>query len=480
MNEKISILIEAILKKSTQQELENELKKISSKLPKLNLDTNIKEASQELQKFSQTFVKIPGQMEKLNKEVEVQKQGLGQVLKITRQIKEEADQEGNIRREVTKTITEKTTDLTKQRLELEKINQEQSKYWSNRVKETMTSMTQKPDELIKMSDYYKNMEVESVKLAVIDEKREQTELSYWSKRRKEATEAIAQNNTVLQQMKQYYTQLEQTSARENQRTFNLGTNLTGKTSGFTGVDKESVQKYATEIYGANATVTKFNQTMDKNGKIMSDAVVKVSKNSKEYTEYRMKVDSATKSVNQFGEAINRKTGKDMGIFEQFKVAMERFPIWIASATLVMGTLHQLGKSIDYIHMFDDATVELTKVVELSNSQIVEMKNSAIDLGKELGKSSTEIMKGMAEWGRVTKDVNEIQELTRVATMASNVTSLSVADASKALTTAMIDFNINAKDSIQLLDQWNEIQNNFKTKAEDLSGANSIYSTNRIF
>jgi TP901 family phage tail tape measure protein len=90
-----------------------------------------------------------------------------------------------------------------------------------------------------------------------------------------------------------------------------------------------------------------------------------------------------------------------------------------------------------------------------------MKESAIDLGKELGKSSVDIMKGFAEFGRITKDINEIQSLTRTATMASNVTYLTVENASKALTTAMIDFKINAKDIMQVLDQWNEIQNNFR-------------------
>ena len=42
-------------------------------------------------------------------------------------------------------------------------------------------------------------------------------------------------------------------------------------------------------------------------------------------------------------------------------------------------------------------------------------------------------------------------------MSSNVTDLSVAEASKALNTSMITFGINAKDSMQILDSWNEIK-----------------------
>lgn len=136
--------------------------------------------------------------------------------------------------------------------------------------------------------------------------------------------------------------------------------------------------------------------------------------------------------------------------------------------ILVNTVNAFKGSIDYIRQFDDAVVDLTKVVDLSKTQIDAMKTSAISLGKELGKSSIDIMKGFAEFGRITKDVNEIQSLTRTATMASNVTDLTVENASKALTTAMIDFKINAKDSMQVLDQWNEIQNNFRTSAEDLA------------
>src|SRR5690606_5477829 len=108
--------------------------------------------------------------------------------------------------------------------------------------------------------------------------------------------------------------------------------------------------------------------------------------------------------------------------------------------------------------------------DLSNQQINKMAQSAIDLGKELGKSSVEIMKGMAEWGRFTKDLSEIEELTRVATMASNVSDSSVREASKLMTTAMIVYKLQVQDMISLIDSFNEIQNNMRVSAKDLADA----------
>lgn len=248
---------------------------------------------------------------------------------------------------------------------------------------------------------------------------------------------------------------------EKQRIFNLGTNLNSQTSGFTGASKGSVEQYAREIYGADAAVTKFSQTMNRSGQIVSEATVRVNKNSKEYTEYKLKVDEATRSVNQFGEAVNRKTGKDMGIFEQFKVAMERFPIWIAATTIFMGGIHQLKNSINYVVEMDTAITNLSKVTNLSVEQLDQMRLKSIELGEELGRTSVQIAKSMAEFGRVFKDTESITELSKVAVMTSNVTSLTADEAAKALNTTMITFKKDVSDAMGILDSFNEIQNNFR-------------------
>lgn len=167
----------------------------------------------------------------------------------------------------------------------------------------------------------------------------------------------------------------------------------------------------------------------------------------------------------------KSTGKNaLSLGEKFKTAFEIYPIWLAATTVIMQTIRGFQASIQYIHDFDDAVVELTKVVDLSNSQINDMKDSAISLGKELGKSSVDIMKAYAEFGRQFKDTEDIKAVTKSAVLASNVTSLSAADAAKILTTAMIDYNMQAKDSIVIVDSLNEIQNNYRINAEDLASS----------
>lgn len=151
--------------------------------------------------------------------------------------------------------------------------------------------------------------------------------------------------------------------------------------------------------------------------------------------------------------------------------IKKFADWILVANLIYAPFRILQAGVATIKEMDDALTNLNKVVEFSTSQLDSMRLSAIELGKEMGISATEIMRGMAEFGRIVKVKEDIEELTRVATIASNVTTLSADAAAKAITATMITFKKDISDASQIVDSFNEIQNNFRVSAEDL--ANSI-------
>lgn len=132
-------------------------------------------------------------------------------------------------------------------------------------------------------------------------------------------------------------------------------------------------------------------------------------------------------------------------------------LWMVVSTIFMQFFHTIRDGIVYIKQFDDALVELQKVTEFSSQTYKDMQLSAISLGKELGKSSVDIMRSYAEFGRVSKNKEEIEALAKSAVTASNVTSMSAQTSAKAINTAMIAFKVNAKESMKIVDQWNELK-----------------------
>lgn len=254
---------------------------------------------------------------------------------------------------------------------------------------------------------------------------------------------------------------------EQKRVSTLGTRTVSTYS----AQEKDLRAMATQFAGTQEIIsTKFIPTVDRAGNTINKLQYTVRSGAQELKSYTLSADETTQAIYQLEGATRQASGKDMGFLGQLGVAFERFPIWIAASTAVMGTIHQFQQGVTYIKDMDTAMTELNKVVDFSKEQMEGMRKSALDLGTALGHSSVDVMKSMAEFGRVTKNMTEIQELAKTATMASNVTSLSAQDAAKALNSTIISFGMSAKDSMKILDQWNEIQNNFRTSAEDLAGA----------
>lgn len=187
-------------------------------------------------------------------------------------------------------------------------------------------------------------------------------------------------------------------------------------------------------------------------------------------EVNLQFAQLTTSVRTATAEITRINGAADSVLTTFGKDIFKLGIWSLAATLMYAPFRALKDGIQYVYQMDSALTDLSKVVDFSSNQLNEMATASINLGKQLGQSSVEIMKGMAEFGRITKDQNEIIELTRVAGMASNVTTMSAADAAKNITSSMITFGIEAKDSMKILNSWNEIQNNFRVSAEDLAAS----------
>lgn len=142
--------------------------------------------------------------------------------------------------------------------------------------------------------------------------------------------------------------------------------------------------------------------------------------------------------------------------------------FLVTAGVLMDMDDLFREGINNVKNMDSALVDLTKVVEVSKSELEDMRLSALSLGKDLGQSSIDIMNGMAEFGRVTKDLAEIKELTRVAIMGANVTDLNTEQMASSLNTVLLSMGLNAKNAAHVLDTFNELQNNFRISGEDLA------------
>lgn len=156
----------------------------------------------------------------------------------------------------------------------------------------------------------------------------------------------------------------------------------------------------------------------------------------------------------------------------FGMAFKDMATKIGMFSLVYSSINLLRRSlregIQSVIGMDSALSNLNKVVDMSKTQLLEMRDVAVSLGKELGRSSIEVANAQAEFGRMYKDAESINELTKTSVMGANVMDdVTSAQVAKGLTTIITSMKLEAKDSMRILDSMNEIQNNYRIGADDL-------------
>lgn len=151
-----------------------------------------------------------------------------------------------------------------------------------------------------------------------------------------------------------------------------------------------------------------------------------------------------------------------------RTAFEKFPVWMAASTAFYAPIQALQSMYQVIMEVDTQMTNLKRVMN-SDTNFDELLQGNIDLAKELGKTVTDInyaMENLAKSGDYT--MQQLQALTKTATIASNVSDLSPEEMSATMITGMSVFNIEAEKSMDIVDKLNEVDNQFPTTVKDLA------------
>jgi TP901 family phage tail tape measure protein len=189
------------------------------------------------------------------------------------------------------------------------------------------------------------------------------------------------------------------------------------------------------------------------------------KSVKDFEDLKRAIQEARISYAELDSQTRQNAG---GFFSTMSSNIGKFLQYFVGAGGVLYAFNALKEGVRTVVEIESALTDLNKVVDMTGKQMDMMVDSSLKLGQALGQSGKDVMASMAEFGRVNKNLDEIQGLAKTAVMASNVTDMSAAESAKALNTTMIDFKINAKDSMNILNSWNQIQNNYRTSAMDMA------------
>lgn len=141
--------------------------------------------------------------------------------------------------------------------------------------------------------------------------------------------------------------------------------------------------------------------------------------------------------------------------------------WAAS-TLFYSTARGIRDLTDKVIELDTAMTNLRRVMDLEDYQFNQVLEKSISNVTELSGKLNEYLDLVSEFGRMGFNGMESLDLADTTQMLTNISDLNASESVNSLVAAMIAFNIEAEDSVQIADKLNEVDNNYSITTQSLS------------
>lgn len=134
-------------------------------------------------------------------------------------------------------------------------------------------------------------------------------------------------------------------------------------------------------------------------------------------------------------------------------------------------IRYIQQGISTIRDLDEAMTEVRKVSSATDAQYESFQKTISSTAKEIASTNKELLNSSADFLRLGYSLDEASDLAKNAILFVNVgDGVDVNTATEDMITAMKAFDIQAKDSIKIVDDYNQIGNKFALSATDIGEA----------
>lgn len=202
---------------------------------------------------------------------------------------------------------------------------------------------------------------------------------------------------------------------------------------------------------------------------------KVNKNNK-LSKTGDSAKKAAKGVNELNQSLEKTTkhmknqafATDNWAYNWSK-AMQSFLTYNTVTQFFNTVMNGIRDMIEEVKDLDASLTELQKVTDLEGESLSKFVDEAYRAGETVAKTGTEMIDAATAFAKAGYKDNAL-ELGTVAAMYTNIAdeAIDAADAADMIIAQMKAFNIEAEDSIHIIDAINEVSNNFAVSSADIS------------
>lgn len=134
-------------------------------------------------------------------------------------------------------------------------------------------------------------------------------------------------------------------------------------------------------------------------------------------------------------------------------------------------INVVRQGINTVRELDTAMTEVRKVSDATENQYASFRDTISSTAKEIATTNKELLNSSADFLRLGYSLDQASDLAKNATLFVNVgDGVDITEATEDMITAMKAFDIKAEDSIKIVDDYNQIGNQFALSASDIGEA----------
>ena len=464
MSQQLKIVVTPVADTSAQsvEQINKQLKTLQSKLNSLQLKTNIDaSALKTLKEFSSAVEAYQKNLKNYNQTVKETQTVIKNTDGTTEKIIQQHKKNGEILQREIKTIDNRNQKIRQEAQETAKLTSEIQKLGqAQKIIERQNAQGVKTGSTQKNRDNFKDI---TYNLDQNGNVKSSTTVTNLDQQRK----AIEQLRASLQKLREQG-QLSEVTLSSLGRRINLAQSgeqiealraklkmLDDKSS---AVAKTKELERQLELYRRQAQVNTQN-LQNRYGSSLSSAsnqqiqqyLNSVNQLTARTPNLRNQMASLNMQFREMSSNIATTTRQTMGFVEQLGVAAARIPVWFAGMTMFMAPIRGLQSMVDQVIQIDTIMTEIRRVMDEPDYKFNEMLQEAVETGDQLSNKITDILQMTSSFGRMGFDESELGNITKTAEVLQNVSDLSVDETVNTLTSAMLNFNVAAEDSISIAD-----------------------------
>ncbi len=159
-------------------------------------------------------------------------------------------------------------------------------------------------------------------------------------------------------------------------------------------------------------------------------------------------------------------------FDRLKKGWEKFGGWTLVTQSLSYAIRKVKEMVSNVKELDTAMTELRKVTDETDSTYDKFLSRASSTAKSIGATVSDTVNATADFARLGYSLDESAELAEAALVYKNVGDgiEDISVASESLISTMKAFDIEAENSMSIVDMFNEVGNNFAISSEGIGVA----------